>query len=276
MSDHPSNENQSSLVANIIQDSRFREDHVKQINGTDNRMRSVVFRVSKCAKSEADKIMGKLSNGHKGKITYSLWAEEGEKKKKATLSDEQSMVIKLQVATLELCQPPARDARKTFEKRLIESAKQLPVWPWVDSVDGVGPLSLALIIGSTGDLSNYSSESKVWKRMGLAVINGERQRKCKDKAKALEHGYNPRRRAIMWNVGECLIKANKKGKYKKFYDERKAKKMAEGLTRGHAHNDARRIIAKEFLKDLRVAWNHHRSEPQEAVVPAHKELVEVS
>lgn len=276
MSDQTSDENRQSIVEKIIQDSRFREDYVKQINGTDNRKRSVVFRVSKCAKSEADKIMGKLSNGHKGKITYSIWVEEGEKKKKATLTDEQAVSIKLQTATLELCQPPARYARKKLEKRLEGYAQKLSVWPWVDSVDGIGPLLLALIIGSTGDLSNYGTHPKVWKRMGVAVINGERQRKCKDKEKALLHGYNPRRRAIMWNVGECLIKANKNGKYKKLYDDRKAKKMAEGLTRGHAHNDARRIIAKEFLEDLWGAWKQTASEDQSPNVPAtHKVLVEV-
>lgn len=39
--------------------------------------------------------------------------------------------------------------------------------------------------------------------MGMAVIEGERQRRVTGAA-ALDHGYNAERRSLMWNIGCCL------------------------------------------------------------------------
>lgn len=143
-------------------------------------------------------------------------------------------------------------ARKAIEKRLAILAKQLPVAPWVDDMRGFGIGSLAAIVGEAGDLSNYSNPAKLWKRMGVAVMgDGKRQRKIGG-ADALDHGYSPSRRAVMWNIGDSLIKA--KSPLKAVYDARKLMEAERVDTKAHAHNRAKRYIEKRLLRDLWAAW----------------------
>lgn len=142
-------------------------------------------------------------------------------------------------------------ARLQVEKRLLVLAKKLPVAPWVEGTRGVGMLSLAGIVGESGDLGSYGNPAKLWKRMGLAVIGGERQRK-KEGAAALEHGYNPARRSLMWTIGDCIIRAG--GPLKDLYDQRKEHELPRVATKMHAHNRAKRYIEKRLLRDLWRAW----------------------
>lgn len=88
--------------------------------------------------------------------------------------------------------------RKGAEGRMRELAKMLPVYEFAESVAGFGDLALGVIIAESGNLNDYSSVAKLWKRLGLAVISGERQQKKTDKDLALQHGYNPKRRAEVW------------------------------------------------------------------------------
>lgn len=150
----------------------------------------------------------------------------------------------------------ARDSvakhRAAVEKRLAKLAKTLPVAPYVESVRGVGIASLAAIVGEAGDLSNYSTPAKLWKRFGLAVMDDGRQRRVAGAA-ALDHGYSPSRRSVMWNVGACIIKPG--GPLKEAYDARKVIEATRVETKGHAHNRAQRCVEKKFLRSLWVEWN---------------------
>ena len=142
-------------------------------------------------------------------------------------------------------------SRKEVEKRLVVLAKALGVSAWIMEQRGVGLLSLAAIVGEAGNLSDYANPAKLWKRMGLAVINGERQRKVAGDA-ALDHGYSPRRRSIMWTIGDCIVKAG--GPWRDLYDARKALELTRVATKGHAHNRAKRYVEKRLLRDLWRAW----------------------
>lgn len=142
-------------------------------------------------------------------------------------------------------------SRLQVEKRLLILAKGLPVAPWIEGVRGVGLLSLAGIVGEAGDLSSYSNPAKLWKRMGLAVIGGERQRK-KEGDVGIVHGYNPARRSLMWTVGDCIIRAG--GPLKELYNQRKEYEAPRVATKMHAHNRAKRYIEKRLLRDLWRAW----------------------
>jgi hypothetical protein len=154
---------------------------------------------------------------------------------------------------------------------LRKLARQLPVWPaFAEGVNGFGDLRLALIIGETGDLSAYATHCRVWKRMGLAVIGGERQRRVTDAEKAIAFGYNAERRSIIWNLGAELLKqqvraikddAGKRtgtstpiGDYGRIYLERKAYEAERVETPAHAHNRASRYMTKALLRDLWQAW----------------------
>ena len=125
-----------------------------------------------------------------------------------------------------------------------------------------------MIIGEAGDLSNYGTVSRLWKRLGLAVINGERQRKKTSAEDAIAHGYNPRRRAEVWScVGDPLFKHQSgrtdketglvlrdPGPYRIVYDRAKVAFLERGKTKQHAHDHGMRLATKELLKDLWVMW----------------------
>lgn len=162
--------------------------------------------------------------------------------------------------------------RAQLEKTMRKLAKSLPVWPWVENVKGLGDLRLAIIVGECGDIGAYRNPSCLWKRMGLAVMNGERQRRVAGNPDlAVEHGYNAERRAIAYVMGTEIIKAQIRnvkddegkrtdesiaiGPYGQLYLDRKAYEAArEGITKAHANNRAARYMVKRVLRDLYAAW----------------------
>lgn len=193
---------------------------------------------------------------------------------------------------------------KSLEKTMRGIVKQLPIWTdWGEHISGVGEMSLANIIGGsvcsaevdyvTGKkykkkfvtIGDYSNPAKLWKRWGVGIVEGERQRRVKasidekkkfrttgetsgDQLKAIVHGYNPTRRAILWNVGDCFVKAG--NYYRKRYDQEKARQLElypkvltdkwgnskkKNYSLARAHNRAMRYSTKLFLADL---WNKWR------------------
>lgn len=162
--------------------------------------------------------------------------------------------------------------RKGLEADLEKMAKDLPVWDsWCSNVKGVGGLTLAKIVGEANlPIGEYRTVSGLWKRMGLAVMpDGCRQRRVSGEA-AIEHGYAPARRAMMYVCGEGLMKAqiravkdddgkptrdrNAIGPYGEIYIARRAIESERLESAAHAHNRAKRFMEKRFLRDLWVAW----------------------
>ncbi len=161
---------------------------------------------------------------------------------------------------------PLIAAQTSTEKKLAKLAKALPVYDWAKGISGLGEVSLSAIVGECGaPVGEYKSVSAVWKRMGLAVINGERQRRVAGDA-AIEHGYNPGRRSIMWNIGCCLIKAQVRkdpeneelrigiGEYGALYLERKAYEATKTDRPIIAHARAQRYMEKRLLREMWKAW----------------------
>lgn len=143
--------------------------------------------------------------------------------------------------------------RKACQKELLKLVKPLPVMAWVGTVKGLGLPSVAAIIGEAGDLAAYSNPGKLWKRMGLAVIDGKGQGKRNNAEEALRHGYSPARRSEMHVVGDCLVRAG--GPYADLYRERKAYEAErDGITKMHAHKRALRYIEKRLLRQMWQAW----------------------
>lgn len=106
-------------------------------------------------------------------------------------------------------------------KRIMKKPPLEPITKWVQQPEqnGVSVLMLAVIIGETGNLSNYDRPSKVWKRLGCAphTFNGKTHMGASWKSgkygklpsdEWTEFGYNPRRRSIAYLVGEGLVKQN--------------------------------------------------------------------
>jgi hypothetical protein len=175
------------------------------------------------------------------------------------------------------------EEEKTYLKTMVKLTMQLPIAPFIKETKGLGEPSAATIIGEAGDLSKYPSIAGVWKRLGLAVINGERQRKVADAEKALLHGYDPRRRSIVWNAGNNLIGGMGAGRrpmdgeditlrddwtpYEKLFVERlrfeaekdpthrrpNTKEGKDSYSK-HAAARAKRYVEKRMLKDMTLAW----------------------
>jgi len=134
--------------------------------------------------------------------------------------------------------------RAIVEKRMTKLIKELPVYNWAVSVKGFGPISLAGIIGEAGDLSNYSNPAKLWKRMGVGLVGSERQRKCKDAVKAIEHGYSPSRRSLVWTMGDSMKKTG--DEYRKVYLDRKVMEFQKAFDDG--------LIPCTTSKPTQKAW----------------------
>jgi len=241
---------------------------------------------------QAKAILRRLCDGDKdvANALYKVILKGGDHSLRDTQAFRVSPLVALAVVEPLLTARDGLEAnRKEQEKKVAKLAKQLPHWDWIETVIGVGPLSYGQLIAETGDLTNYDNPAKVWKRLGLAVIHGERQRRVKDADLALEHGYSPARRSMMWNIGQCLMKAG--GEYRQVYLDRMTfehgKALAEGLIpatttkatieswenrglpaltkvskidktcrgAGHMHNRSTRYMEKRFIKHLWRIWN---------------------
>ena len=170
-----------------------------------------------------------------------------------------------------------------LEKEMLPLAKLLPVADWIDEPEqaGISLQKLGEIIGECGDLSLYGNPGKVWKRFGCApftkgdkTLMGSTWKKKKQLSadEWTQAGYCPRRRAIMFIVGDNFIKQNfltkigrkgdKPGPYRQRYLECKARfrETHPGATLKHADNHGRLLAVKLFLKNLWIEWRRRISE----------------
>lgn len=151
-------------------------------------------------------------------------------------------------------------------KYMAKLATLLPGYQYVDTTTGFGVRSFARIIGETGALHNYATIGRLYKRMGLAVIDGERQRKYLDKEKAIAAGYNPRRRAVSWVMFDAMFR-HLQPHYRELYETVKAEYQereyktgdngeAKKYSKIHADRCARRLVEKRVLLHLWQAWRN--------------------
>lgn len=185
------------------------------------------------------------------------------------------------VAPYLLAAEPLEAQRAVYEKALVKAAKRLPVYEWVKGVKGFGDISFATIVGECGDIGTYKSVSAVWKRLGLAVINGKRQGAPGEGATKedwIEHGYNKQRRSVSYVAREHVIGGMGKWRpamgssledatyYQRVYAERaryEAEKLGLPVTESdkgkesykkHVAMRAHRYVEKRLLKHLYIEW----------------------
>ncbi|WP_411033369.1 hypothetical protein [Shinella sp. BYT-45] len=136
---------------------------------------------------------------------------------------------------------PLENEQSRFERELVRDVKSLPIYAWAKSIKGFGDLSLACIIGEASGYANkdiyhrnklhiqagqfysvgdFKSVSALWKRIGVAVINGHRQGNPGKGATAkdwIDEGYSKSKRSTMWNIGNSLILSM--GKFRPVFGE---------------------------------------------------------
>jgi hypothetical protein len=165
------------------------------------------------------------------------------------------------------------ERQKDAKAKLDHLSSHLPVAAWVTSFRGVGIGSLGAIVASCGDLSNYPSPAKLWKRLGLDVTSDG---KAPKRVSGVKTEYNPKRRAEVRMIGSAILRAGGDGGWVEVYRQRKAyevsKAQAAGLTilpaarlsarknksdcisEGHIHNRALRYMEKRLIRDLWREW----------------------
>ena len=188
--------------------------------------------------------------------------------------------------------------RKNNEATMEALAEQLPIAEWAAGIRGLGSLGVAVIVAEAGiPICDYRTVSGLWKRLGLAVIGGERQQRKTGAEAAAAHGYSPGRRAQVWSIcsdslfraqwagdkdadgkdpkktgNPVAIPAHPIGPYGDVYAARRAhtepriETTAEDApaarwTKGRCHNDARRVMTKRLLADMWEAWRRAEGMP---------------
>lgn len=215
------------------------------------------------------------------------------------------------IDTLLLARGVLRDHLHKLEAQLEKLAPLLPAYGslWMET-RGLGALGLALIAGEADDLSKYDTHSKLWRRFGLHVGGGKAfyvRRAGMSKADWKAAAYCPRRRSVIYQITDSLLKGQLKkvtkkpsdkrrialGRYGEIYLARKQleleKAKAEGLkvapaakipekdahkyrSAGHIHNRAARYVGKKLLRDLWKVWRREAAKElpkgQAAYAPA--------
>jgi hypothetical protein len=172
-----------------------------------------------------------------------------------------------------LARQPWDAMRDAVEKEMRLLARQTPGWAFVQTVAGVSDLGLAVIVGEAGNLGTYPTKDHLWKRLGLAVMDGRRQGNPGAGATAedwIRHGYRGARRAEVyafiddvmfrsqWRGEREGVPAHPIGPYGEYYRRKKfeyaVRYRDEAGGKAHAENAARRYMAKMFVRDLWAAW----------------------
>lgn len=159
-----------------------------------------------------------------------------------------------------------RVKEKGLEKEMAANVAEFPaITAWLDAPEqrGLTAISVAKIVGECGDLANYANPGKLWKRMGCAPFNEKMpatwRRGKEGKLSAAEWeqiGYSPRRRAIMFQISDPVMKGNKTGPYRKRYEQAKAlfSQRHPDYAPIRCEMHAQLMIAKLVLKNLWIVW----------------------
>lgn len=197
-----------------------------------------------------------------------------------------------------------------FTEMIEHRLKAIPIWTeFISNVKGVGPRLAGYVIGKTmirfipvseEDLVNYSpfqqelaqktkdddyliptrrgieafgTISKYWAFWGLAVVDGNAQRRKKGE----KSSYSPVNLSTAWKIGKQFVMQGVR--YREEYDRYKTRMTAQrtppekcpqyGVNRscktriergkkpsckGHIHNMSQRYAVKQFFKDLWINW----------------------
>jgi hypothetical protein len=219
----------------------------------------------KAAWTRAERI---VSRGLKGEVQDDDDVEIG-----ATLTK----YFKMAAASLK----PVAEFRKEIERFMKAKAAQLPGFAMTERVPSFKPLGLAVIVGEAGNLSNYATERKLWRRLGFGMAPGHEEHAYSTwrmiKGLTSEDwtaaGYSPKRLGQIYGVVTVpLVMHKAKSKYGEVYAKRRARTLEthpewyldkngkpkfdkDGNPRSaHASMDAARIMTKELISDLWSEW----------------------
>lgn len=162
--------------------------------------------------AESAELFGKYLRLHAYAAKQVREAAPGDKKRGVrapSFTDRETDIIAMSRHMLEVAATalePVHAREKLLEEQITALASNLPVAEWWTGLRGCTAFNLGVLIGETGNLSNYPSPRHVWSRLGLAPFekNGTSQalsvwrRAGGLSAKEWKaHPYNPQRLATV-------------------------------------------------------------------------------
>jgi hypothetical protein len=170
-------------------------------------------------------------------------------------------------------------SREFLEEEMQELGRLLPCQRLAEDIRGFSVMRLAVLIGEAGDLGNYPSPAKLWKRFGVAP-DAEYAMETKGGKTAIAKPR--RRRSELWVVGDAIIKAQVRkivddegkdtggrmsnGALGGVYLRRKEYERPRVETDLHARRRAQRYMEKRLLRDLWIAWNEETGHQDTSLV----------
>jgi len=163
--------------------------------------------------------------------------------------------------------------REGIEAQMVELTLTLPYAEWFISLRGFTAMTLARILGESGDLLNYANPGKLWKRFALHVHKGHAPSsyKCSkwvgghkpDSEEWIEISNVSQRRAEIYSIVQISAIQCGNPEYKAIYDDRKLYENERNpeIKPIHAHKRAHRYVAKRILKDL---WKKAHGQREES------------
>lgn len=190
---------------------------------------------------------------------------------------------------------PAREIVREYEaiergidRVLVKEVKKHFMADWIAEQRGIGLPGFARLLGVTGNIDRFPTVSKLWKYLGLHVVDGHAPKRekgvpwthtgctfahlrtCKPDCVTDHHpncsphgvgtAYAPQGRVICHQIGEAIVKVGGDGPYRRAYDEKKVYYEAERpeWTQARRHNAAMRYAVKELVKNLWIEWHTRR------------------
>jgi hypothetical protein len=249
----------NSVVNELIERSRQRNDLHRSEKGLTLRIKAIFRRLHGGDKDKANAAYkATIDKWLKQQIKAGFGGDELIFLANQELTDEPARIAFISALPLLVARATLEPERRKHEARMSALATTLPIYPWIAGIRGVSAMSLASVIAETGIPTRFNSVTKLWKRMGLSTICGERQRRCADRDKALLHGFSPQRRSVMWVIGDLLIKMQSDDMpFRALYLKEKAYQKAThpDIRDITAHNRAKRKMEKEFLKQIWRQWH---------------------
>lgn len=214
-----------TLVMYLIENQTYRKFAIKGQQWCDRRTESLIASRIGYDPENKDEKERRALFAKAASIRTMIEKEENERKKTGKIRIDHPDISREGMLKVIINSAASRQTWDTMrgkcEANIADFAKMLPVYEWAKGVRGFGDRGLGIIVAEAAGiekhedgtrkpptiLGEYRSIAGLWKRMGLATIDGERQRKMSDKDAASAHGYNPKRRAECWTLAESLLKA---------------------------------------------------------------------
>jgi hypothetical protein len=250
--DHVHNDTQAEIVRSTCDSLRniqaMRTSALRDRNALANRSRAFVRRAMGWRMDLPDAERERI-NDAAAAVVKSIQNHEPQ-------TDPLAIRVAPYVVANEAAQGPSQALLDDLEKQMERLAKTLPVYAkFVDPLKGLGALGLAIIVGEAGNLSDYATPSRLWKRAGLAP------KACyamttKDGGEA--HLIPRARRSAFWTIADSMFRQDNQ------YTQSIWPYVAREIEKAHAEG----LVVSAGSKQTADNWQSHGVERPEVKVKA--------